>query len=150
MANPQLYAGMPTAQEKPSVVIATHEQYQKAMKKPHGKKGAAQHQHARATASRPMYAGVHGESPYYDPYSPSGGYEPYGFGAGDSFEKDAPFDMDHNYHPPLRRKEMKNTYNFRAIPGTESTSLGFTSPATTAAIGATAVRDALPVVIAYT
>lgn len=150
MANPQLYAGMPTSHGKPGVVILTHEQYQKAMKtKPHGKKGAAQ-QNARAMAARPVYASVQGESPYYDPYSANGAYEPYGFGDGDAYEKDASFDMDHNYHPPLRRKEMKNTYNFRAMPGTERTSLGFTSPATPAAIGTTDVTDTLPVVIAYT
>jgi hypothetical protein len=143
MANPQLYAGMPSAQGKPGVVVLTHEQYQKAMgKKPHGKKGAAQQQNARAMATRPVYASVQGESPYYDPYS---AYEPYGFGAGDGYEKDAPFDMDHNYHPPLRRKEMKNTYNFRAMPHTERTSLGYTSP-----FASGGDTDDLPVVIAYT
>jgi hypothetical protein len=148
-------SGMParTSSQQP-VVILTHEQFNKAMnaggKKPHGKKektAAAQQAAARAMANnakgsnhaKPAYAVVQGDDE--DSYS---SYEPYGYGQGDSWEKDAPFDMEHNYHPPLRRKEMKNTYNFRAMRNTESTVVGLTRGGVPTADPAT-----LPVVLAY-
>lgn len=121
------FTGMParTTSQQP-VVILTHEQFNKAVnaggKKPHGKKGSAAAQQAKGTKGAkgpmPTYAVVQGTD--------NDDYEAYGFGQGDSWERDAPFDMEHNYHPPLRRKEMKNTYNFRAMRNTERTVVGLT------------------------
>lgn len=122
-----------TTSQQP-VVILTHEQFNKAVnggKKPHGKKGSAAAQQAAARAMgvkghpMPAYAITQGYD-YADSYGSPSYYEPYGYGQGDSWEKDAPFDMEHNYHPPLRRKEMKNTYNFRAMRNTEKTVVGLT------------------------
>lgn len=149
MANPQLYAGMPAARNQPVIIVA-HEQYQKPGKKAHGKKGAPAQ---LSGVKRPVYSAVDGKG-YYDPYDLDGYKEykeykddPYwGYGEDDSWEKDEPFDMDKNYHPPMRKKEMKNVYNFRAVQGTERTNVGLTRPDNLATAPTTTDT---PVVITY-
>ena len=56
------------------------------------------------------------------------------------------FDMDTNYQPHLRRKEAKNVYNFRSVPGTESSTLGYTKGSTDSAFSS----SDRPVVVSYT
>jgi hypothetical protein len=58
------------------------------------------------------------------------------------------FDMDTNYQPPLRKKEAKNVYNFRSVPGSERTTLGYTKGPSVG--GGDLSSEGRPVVVAYT
>lgn len=167
LANPQLYAGIPgglpagATLPKDGVMVVTHEQYHLgSSKKPHGGKKAAanaqkQQGHAAGMpgAAGPDAAaqlqGYGGSDPrgysgadYYKKGSKDGYADPYGYGG---YGGGPDFDFENNYQPPLRRKEAKNVYNFRSVPGSQRIRLGYT-------MGPGGVTDTggRPVVIAYT
>lgn len=128
------------------MMIITHEQYHKGG--PKHKKGYNQ-QVSINLAGKTQYSDAYSGEEYPDGYY-EGGYDGYSYQRGGPHRRGEygyEFDMDHNYQPPIRKREERNMYNFRSQEKTEISSVGYTTGPGTAALLSPPTNR--PVVVSY-
>lgn len=136
-----------TKNDNETVVIIHHEQYHKGGKHHKHKRGGIQPQNQQVVIDLGGKDDGYGDDEYEKDDEYDGYEEDYKGPKKHREDKGYHFDIDSNYQPPMRKKEAKNVYNFRAVPRSEKYSVGFTQSLPGSPVTSTTTTS--PVVISY-